>query len=188
MVNSIMPELSTADVAQIQLDFDWMQYGKPFSMPWYLNREVYWLSERYCNLQKTLLPEWAALIDTHLNKTKRTRMTYRMRVCLAARELVLQKVIRGNSKRLVFSDPIPIGIEFLNPKDCSQQYAVLAVFRQLNLMDWVDYWYYLINENGGETAWGYLQDFHGDRVSIDVWAMVRERITKELVKMFGLPQ
>jgi len=189
IVRDILPSLSAADISQIQLDFDWTQYGKPFSIPKYLNREVYWLAERYCNLQESLSPEWISSIDDALSKIDTGITTYRMRVCLATRDLLLKKKMRRRSQPVIFSNSkTKSGIEFINPRDCLQQYVVVSVFRQLGLAEFIDHWYYLINENGGKLAWKYLQDRHGTQVSINDWIAVRNRITNALVKMFELPQ
>jgi len=189
IVRDVLPNLSVADVSQIQLDFDWIQYGKPFSMPRYLDREVYWLSERYCNLQKSLSPEWISSIDDALSKIDTGVMTHRMRVCLAVRDLVSKRKRRGNTQYVTTSNnETKNGIEFINPRDCSQQYVVVSVFRQLGLTEFIDYWYYLINENGGKLAWRYLQDQHGKHVSINDWVAIRNRMTNALVEMFELPQ
>jgi hypothetical protein len=80
------------------------------------------------------------------------------------------------------------GVEFINPRDFLQQYVVVSVFRQLGLTEFIDHWYYLINENGGKLAWRYLQDRHGTQVSINDWIAIRNRMTNALVKIFGLPQ
>jgi len=190
VVKRLLPRLSLADVQQIQLDFDWTRFGKPFTSPYHLNRNLYWGVEYYLAKPDYLDRGFVEEVDKRVYSKKARRVIgRRLAISLAVRDVLFSNhvVFDRTTKNVYRINGIPhiLPVEFLNPRDCMVGGPLVDMFNTLGFMEFLPYWGYLINENGRETAWTYLNQIRG-RQNLTGWQYARDVIKKHLMNLFGL--